>query len=142
MPGNTTEDPATMYDTVKQIHLVAVVLTFVLFFIRGLWMLLESDMLKRRWVRTLPHCIDTTLLLAAIVLVIMSHQYPGQQTWLTAKIIALLVYISLGMVALKYGRTRRIRFAAWLGGQLTFLYIVLVALSKNPLPWEKLAMPT
>jgi uncharacterized membrane protein SirB2 len=53
--------------------------------------------------------------------------------WLTAKVVALVAYIVLGAVALKYGRTRGIRTAALAGALATFGYIVAVAVTKNPL---------
>ena len=50
-----------------------------------------------------------------------------------AKIAALLCYIGLGMVALRFGRTMRTRVAAWLLAMAAALYIVSVAYSKSPL---------
>lgn len=51
---------------------------------------------------------------------------------MTAKGIALVIYIGLGTVALKRGRTRRSRIAAWIAAQVVFLYIVTVAVTRNP----------
>jgi len=42
------------------------------------------------------------------------------------------LYIGLGMMALRFGKTRRARVSAWIAAQLVFLYIVLVAVTKNP----------
>ena len=50
------------------------------------------------------------------------------------KLLALLLYIVLGMVALKRGRTRTVRILAWLAALGVFVYIVAVAVSRNPLP--------
>ena len=47
--------------------------------------------------------------------------------------VVVLVYIGIGMVALRFGRSRNTRLGAWLFGLLTFLYIVSVALSKSVL---------
>lgn len=118
---------------VKYIHVACVSLTFVLFFIRGVWMILDSDLLQHRWTRWIPPVIDTILLGSAGVLAFNIHQYPFVHAWLTAKVLALFVYIGLGLLALSYGRTRRIRIGAWVAAQLCFLYIVSVALTKNPL---------
>lgn len=109
-------------------------LSISLFILRGIWMLRESPRLRERWVRIVPHVIDTVLLASAIAMVIISHQYPGQQPWLTAKVIALFAYIGLGTVALKRGRTRRTRILAWLAALLVFAYIVATALTRNPFP--------
>jgi uncharacterized membrane protein SirB2 len=122
------------YLLVKQIHMASAAASFSLFLLRGLWMLGQSPRLRALWVRILPHLIDTLLLASAIALAVMSRQYPVEQHWLTAKVVALLLYIGLGMVALKRGRTRTIRTLAWLAALGVFVYIVSVAVSRNPLP--------
>jgi len=66
-------------------------------------------MLARRWVRVLPHVVDTALLASAIALAVALGQYPLVNGWLTAKLAGLLAYIVLGSIALKRGRTRKIR---------------------------------
>jgi uncharacterized membrane protein SirB2 len=117
----------------KDIHVSCVIVTFLLFFVRGLWMIVDSDLLQRKWAKWVPPVIDTALLVSAIVLAVTIHQYPFVHAWLTAKVVALLFYIGLGMLALTYGKTKKIRVFNWLAAQLCFIYIVAVALTKNPL---------
>jgi uncharacterized membrane protein SirB2 len=57
------------------------------------------------------------------------------QAWLTAKVLALIAYIVVGAIGLKYGKTKKIRIAAWLSAIAIFLYIVLVALTRQVLPF-------
>lgn len=123
------------YATLKLIHVSCVATSYALFFVRGVWLLRDSHWLRRRWVRIVPHVIDTLLLGSAITLALMLHQYPFVAGWLTAKVVALVGYIGLGMVALRFARTRRTQLAAWLAAQVVFIYIVAVALTRNPLPW-------
>lgn len=123
------------FTVLKMIHVTTVALSYALFFVRGIWMINGSPRLNERWVRIVPHVNDTLLLAAAIWMTILIHQYPGTHAWLTAKVAGLLVYIGLGTLALKRGRTRRARIAAWLAAQAVFFYIVAVALARNPLPW-------
>jgi len=110
-----------------------VIVTFILFFVRGLWMIVDSDLLQRKWTKRVPPVIDTILLTSAIVLAVTIHQYPFVHAWLTAKVVALLFYIALGMLALTYGKTKTKRISAWLAAQLCFFYIVAVAITKTPL---------
>ncbi|MCB1719271.1 MAG: SirB2 family protein [Candidatus Competibacteraceae bacterium] len=123
------------YLTLKHIHITAVTLSGALFLLRGLWMLLNSPRLQQRWVRIVPHLIDTVLLASAIAMVLISAQYPFVQSWLTAKVLALLVYIALGMLALKPHRPKAVRVVCWLAALAVFGYIVLVALRHNPWPF-------
>ena len=95
-------------------------------------MIQDSDLLKQKWTRILAPIIDTVLLVSAIVLTIRINQYPFVDSWLTAKVLALVLYIALGMVALTYGRTKNIRVVAWLASLICFGYIVSVAVTRNP----------
>ncbi|MGA9575157.1 MAG: SirB2 family protein [Lysobacterales bacterium] len=121
--------------TVKAIHIAFAALSFSGFFIRGIWMLRDSPLLSRRWVKITPQVVDTVLLASAITLAVQLRLSPLDQPWLMAKIIALLAYIGVGLVALRFGRTKRIRLYAWLLGMLIFLYIVSVAMSKSVMGW-------
>jgi uncharacterized membrane protein SirB2 len=119
----------------KIIHVSCVSASYALFLLRGIWMLRESPAIRRRWVRIVPHTVDTLLLVSAIALAISIGQYPFVDTWLTAKLAGLLAYIALGSVALKYGRSKTARLAAWLMAQAVFFYIVLVAVFRSPTPF-------
>ena len=57
--------------------------------------------------RSCPHVNDTLLLTSGFGLAVMLGQYPCVNGWLTAKLVALIVYIVLGTVALKRGKTKR-----------------------------------
>jgi uncharacterized membrane protein SirB2 len=125
----------TTYELLKTIHVSCVVLSGSGFFARGLLMLNESPLLTARLVRIAPHVIDTGLLASAIAMAWLARLSPLAHPWLGAKIIALLVYIGIGMVALKRGRTRRVRVTAFVAALTTFGYIVSVALTRQAVPW-------
>ena len=125
----------TGYALLKLTHVACVTATYALFVLRGVWMINGSARLQQKWVKTVPHIVDTVLLGSAIALVVISRQYPLVASWLIAKVIALVVYIALGMVALKRGKSMRARVAAWIGAQIVFGYILAVAFTRNPLPW-------
>nr|WP_162044830.1 SirB2 family protein [Undibacterium sp. YM2] len=123
------------YLAIKHLHLTCVGLSGSLFLLRGIWKMRDSAMLDKRWVKVLPHVIDTLLLASALTLAVLSGQYPFQQNWLTAKLFALILYIVLGTVALKRGKTPAIRTAAFIAAILVFAYIISVALSKQVIPF-------
>jgi uncharacterized membrane protein SirB2 len=128
-------DSAATYTLLKSLHVSCAALSVTGFVLRGIWMLRDSPMLARRWVRIAPHVVDTVLLASAIGLTVVIDQYPLQQNWLTAKVLGLVAYIALGTIALKRGRTRKIRIAAFFGALLVFAYIVAVAITKSVLPY-------
>ena len=121
------------YIALKSLHVGSVATSYALFFLRGIWMMQGSSLLEQRWVKIVPHLVDTVLLASAIAMAVRIAQYPFQTDWLTAKVLALFVYIGLGTLALKRGRTRGARVTAWLAAQAVFAYIVAVALTRNPL---------
>jgi uncharacterized membrane protein SirB2 len=120
------------YAAVKVIHVGAAAASIALFLVRGGWMLQGPGKLRLFWVRVVPHVIDTVLLVSALWLA-WQIGFAANFRWLGAKIVALVVYIALGTIALKRGRTRGIRLAAFVAAVATFGYIVSVALTKSPL---------
>lgn len=119
------------FEWLKALHISCALLSISGFALRGWWMLSANPLLQRRPAKVLPHLIDTLLLGSAIWMLALWQVNPFQLGWTTAKIIALLVYIGLGMVALRFGRTRRMRVTAYGLALLTAAYIVSVAYSKS-----------
>lgn len=121
-----------MYLALKHIHLTFVVLSLLAFFVRGIWLFMNSSMLRKKWVKILPHVISAILLVSGIVLAVHLSMSPGSQPWLMAKIIGLIAYIGLGVAAFKVPNPNA-RKLLWISALIVFAYIVSVAISKNPL---------
>ena len=121
------------YLVVKMIHQSAVALSLAGFFARGLGALREAAWVRGRLAKTVPHVVDSVLLLSALTLAWLLRLTPAAAPWLLAKIVGLLLYIALGMMALKPGRSLRVRAIAWVAALATFGWIVSVAITKNPL---------
>lgn len=115
----------------KLVHVAAVILSFTGFQLRAIWMMVGSPLLTARVTRILPHVIDTILLASALWLAWNIRQWPFVHGWLTAKVIGLVAYIVLGSIALKRGRTKGIRVAAWIAASAVFLYVVAVATTRS-----------
>lgn len=124
-----------MYMAFKHIHMLCAVISIISFIIRGALRLKNSDTLQKKWIRIAPHIVDTFLLLSAIGLMVSIGQYPFVNSWLTAKLIGLLVYIFLGVYTLKIAKTQPARIISYLLSIATFFYIATVAVTKNPLPF-------
>ncbi|MBU0621551.1 MAG: SirB2 family protein [Gammaproteobacteria bacterium] len=122
-------------ELLKTIHVTSVALSYSLFCVRGVWMLRDSPLVQARWTRLARDSVDSMLLISAITLAWQLGISPLEHSWLAAKIGALLLYIVIGSVALKRGRTKPIRLAAWLAAQVVFLYIVGVAMTHSVMSW-------
>jgi uncharacterized membrane protein SirB2 len=122
-----------LYHSVKHLHVACVTLSIAGFVCRGLWRISGRALPRRGWRHWAPHANDTVLLLAAIALAVITDQYPLVNAWLTAKMLGLLVYITLGWIALKEGIGKTTRLVAWALALAAFAYVVSVALTKNPM---------
>lgn len=121
-----------MYPALKHLHIACAGISLGLFVLRGWWMINDAARLRLRWVRIVPHVVDTVLLASAIGLTVIIQQWPLRNAWLTAKVIGLLVYIVLGTVALRRGPTRTIRIGAFFGALAVFGWIVVTARLHTP----------
>ena len=122
----------TAYLLAKNLHVGCVIVSLGGFAARGLLMLVASPVLDTRAMRVVPHIVDTVLLASALWLAWILRQYPFVHGWLTAKVIGLVAYIVLGAIALRRGRTKGIRVAAFVAASVTAFYIVSVALTHDP----------
>lgn len=121
------------YMALRHLHILAVVLSGSLFLLRGIGIFAGAAWPKASPVRYLSYAIDTLLLLAAILLTTIIHQYPFVQGWLTVKVVLLVLYIALGVLAFRHGRPLALRIGFWLLALATFLFIVSVAIAHHPL---------
>jgi uncharacterized membrane protein SirB2 len=123
----------TSYLIVKYIHVGSVILSFALFLLRGALMFADSGWRRHGLLRIGPHVVDTALLGSALTLAWLLKQYPFVHAWLTVKVVALVVYIVLGSLALRRAPTMRLRAMFFGLAVLTFLFIVSVARAHHPL---------
>ena len=123
---------AASYLIVQSLHVGCAALSISGFAARGALMLADSPLLRNRFVRVAPHVVDTALLLSAVWLAWALGQVPFVHGWITAKVLALLAYIFLGSVALRRGRTKGARVAAFIAALAVAGYIVSVALTRDP----------
>lgn len=121
----------SFYVALKYLHVGCVVVSGLGFVLRGAWMLADSPRRHGYWARRLPHVVDSVLLASAVSMAVLSGQYPFAAPWLTAKLGGLLAYIGFGSVALRYGRTRHVRAAAFGLAVCAYVYIVSVALRRD-----------
>jgi len=119
-------------EVIKLVHVASAALSIFGFIVRGVLMMLESAIMKARWIRVIPHFIDTVLLLTAITLFVQYGLSLFDTPWVMAKIIALLIYIYLGFIALRLGASKQKRIAAFFAAIIIFSYIVSVAVTKTP----------
>lgn len=117
------------YPTLKLIHLGCVFLSITLFIVRGMAMWAEAPL--PRALRVVPHIIDSVLLASAVGLAVWANFNPLHQPWLALKLVCLVLYVVLGSIALKRGKTQGQRLAAFAAALLVVSYMIKLAISKQ-----------
>ena len=120
------------YQAIKHLHMGAVALSVIGFGARGMASFTGAAWVQSRPAKVLPHVLDTVLLLSAIALVWLLQLNPLDTPWLLAKIIGLVLYIGLGVVALRPAVAKPLRASAWVAALLVVGWMASVAVSKNP----------
>lgn len=120
------------YVLLKNVHIGLALISITGFVLRWVWMMNGSSLSTNRLVRIAPHVIDTLFLLSGILLALFIGQLPFRDAWLTAKVIGLVVYILLGMIAMSRRNSRKLQTMAFIAALFTFSWIISVAVFKTP----------
>ena len=120
------------YNIVKFIHVTAIILSVCGFTIRFVLQSLNSPYQSTIVFKKLPHLVDTILLATALIMIYILDLNPFTTPWLAEKLLGLVIYILLGMVALKWAKNRWIKTLAAVMAIITFAYIIYVAHYKAP----------
>ena len=127
----------SLFSLLKLIHISCALVSVSGFALRGYWALMDNPLRRHRLVRVLPHAVDTLLLGTAVAMLSIWDVSPLQLPWVTAKILALLLYIGLGMAVMRFARTAGGRLAAYVAALATAGYIIAVAFTHSA--WGPLA---
>lgn len=122
-----------MYLFVKHLHLTVVAISVSLFVLRFIWHLTGSPLLQKKWVKVVPHVVDTVLLASALTLCVLISQYPFVHSWLTEKVMGVVLYILMGFFTLKWARNNAMRCIGFVGALSWLLFTAKVAVFKQPL---------
>lgn len=121
------------FDWLKLVHVSCAVLSVCGFALRGYWCVVGNPLGQTRLAKILPHLVDTLLLSSAVGMLVVWQLSPLQLGWLTAKLVALLLYIGLGIVMMRFAQGGVQRLAAYLMALATAGYIISVAYTKSAL---------
>ena len=123
------------YPQIKSAHILLVLLSGSLFALRGGFALFGARRPRHAALRYSSYGIDTMLLTSAAMLLTILPGALFANGWLTAKLSLLVVYIVLGICAMRaqFPRGRRAIFYA--AALLTFFFMFGIARMHQPLGW-------
>src|SRR5690606_13771427 len=108
------------YPQIKMVHIFLALGSGAIFALRGAGVL--ANMRWPHWlvVRWISYAVDTSLLTAALMLLTILPGAMFSNGWLTAKLVLLVVYIVLGVFAIKRARTRAAKAVCYVAALATF----------------------
>jgi len=123
------------YPQIKMFHIALALLSGGLFALRGAGVL--AGMRWPHWlaVRWTSYAIDTSLLTAALMLLTILPGAMFANGWLTAKLVLLVVYVVLGVFAIKRARTKAAKAICYVAALATFGMVYTIARAHHPLGW-------
>ncbi|MDE3022360.1 MAG: SirB2 family protein [Pseudomonadota bacterium] len=121
-----------LYYLLKSIHITSVIVSGSLFTLRSVRKIKQQEWRPGKWMRIIPHVIDTFLLLSGVSLALLLRQYPFRNAWLTAKVFGLVLYILAGKLTLQASGSKKLRQVSFSLAAALFLYIIGVAITQNP----------
>ena len=124
----------TVYYILKLAHVACVVISGTLFIYRYARLRIYPDQPLPKALKVLPHINDTVLLFSAIGMLSLIGLNPFTTPWLLAKIVALVLYIVLGIICMRSLPGSKRQFVSFVAAISAFAYIVLVGLSKQAFP--------
>ena len=126
-----------LFNILITLHLTSVALTISLFTLRYWWRWSNNPRFQARWVRVLPHIVDSILLLSGVGLIALTGYLPFtvKGAWLTEKLFGVIIYIVLGFIALGRHRPRgqQAGFIAFMLGLVVLYIIIKLAATKVPI---------
>ena len=133
LSSKTREWVIEFYPQIKLVHIVLVLISGSIFSLRGLLMLAGSAHSGHPLLKWTSYINDSLLLTAGLLLMTITQQYPGAQAWLSVKLGLLVVYIVLGVFALRRGRTRRSRGMFFFAALGVYVLMISIAISHQPM---------
>lgn len=121
------------YLEIRNVHIASAIASGAVFLLRAIgWNLRGAKWAMATPLRYLVYTVDTVLLTAAMMLMVITQQFPGATTWLNVKLLFLLLYVALAWTALGR-RDRTIRIFCTIAAIFVFLFAVTIARTHDPM---------
>ena len=125
----------TFYPDIKLVHMGAAMTSGTLFALRALALLAGMRWPRAAAVRYTSYTIDTVLLTGAMMLLTILPAGMFANGWLAAKLVLLVGYVGLGILAMRPTRPPRQRTGFYLAALTVYGCIYGIARSHHPLGW-------
>jgi uncharacterized membrane protein SirB2 len=122
-----------LYPEIKLVHVTAAIASGALFLLRGTAVNWGGSWAMITPIRYLSYTIDSVLVTAASLLLAILPAAAFSNGWLWLKLTLLIVYIGLGTLALRRGRTAGIRRGCFVAAIAIYTCMYFIARTHDPL---------
>lgn len=123
------------YPQIKSAHVHLVLLSVALFAIRGAFTVFGANWPRNVVLRWTSYSIDTVLLTTAAMLLTILPGAMFANGWLTVKMLLLVLYVVLGILAMRPQRGRITRALLYVAALATVGFMYGIARMHHPLGW-------
>jgi uncharacterized membrane protein SirB2 len=123
------------YPDIKLVHVAAAMTSGTLFAARALALLAGMRWPRAAMVRYTSYTVDTVLLTGAMMLLTILPAGMFANGWLFAKIVFVVAYVGLGIVAFRPSHGRATRAMLVVAALLCFLQVYGIAREHDPWGW-------
>ncbi|WML89142.1 SirB2 family protein [Thiothrix lacustris] len=116
---------------IVKVHAIVALLSVVVYLIRGFWMLTNNPAVTGKAALASASLSMLLLLVTGLWLALISTTH-GVDSFVIIKAVGLIVYVVLGVIALKPGLSKATATILWLAGLATFIYTFLYAKGIAP----------
>ncbi len=120
------------YPLLKLSHICLVLLSGLLFLLRGVLLFMGSSLGRGKGLKRLSYVNDSFLLLAGLGLLWVPVNNPFHNPWLFVKWGLLIVYIGLGIYAFRLGRSKPRCLVGFLLALVVYYFMFTVARNHHP----------
>ncbi|HSC84072.1 MAG TPA: SirB2 family protein [Pseudomonas sp.] len=121
------------YPGIKLVHVAAIMSSGTLFAVRGAAVLAGKEWAVSAPARYLSYAVDIVLLTAALLLLTILPGALFANGWLIVKVVLLVCYILLGILAFRSPWGIKSRRIFYIGALLVYLQIYSIARAHHPL---------
>jgi len=116
-----------LYPSLKLLHILCAAASLMLFIVRGSITVLLAKVLTAQIWKWLPPVVDTLLLAFGVWLAVLLQLNPLHVTWLGVKLLCVIGYIVLGVLAFRLRQPRWLKVGLFTAAILLFGFIVSIA---------------
>jgi len=119
-----------LYPLLKMLHVGFALISITALALRFWWNWRKPEVIPGLWLKIGPHINNALLIISAFALAFLLALSPHSQPWLMNKLIFLVLYVVLAILAVKPTFSLKVRAGAFISAFVIFMAMAHIAVSK------------